>query len=228
MNQKGIESRGRLRGSFEIRYISKLKVNSTILKKFLSKKVNQYLKVSFSLMMITTDLKVVLLQRTTSFYFSKVIKDLKLNKINLLMLESLYTTELKKIKKLFFDFMDDDSITFGKDEKKVYIFPGGHSNKTETILATLLRELREELGMEINPERLRFNQSCVFNVLIHDMMVHEYFNNFIFPVKVDLTSTDIKLQFKDTKHTSNLTFIDVSTCTSLVDAFLKVQRFMLL
>jgi len=228
MNQKKAEyGLTRLKGSFETRYISQFKINSTILKNFLSKEVEWNCKVSFNLMLITTDLKVVLLQRTTSFYFSKVVKDLKLHRIDLLMLESLYACELLKIKKLFFDFMDDTPITLDKEEKKVYIFPGGHSSKKETILLTLLRELREEL-LDIDLKLLRFNQACIFNVLIYDIMVQEYFNNFVFPVKVGMTSDDIKSQFKDTKHTRNPTFVDVSTCTSLIDAFLTVQRFMLL
>jgi len=220
--------RVKLKGIFETRYVSQYKINSIILNNFFNQEVEQPHKFSFNLMLITTDLKVVLLKRTSSFYYSKVVRDLKSNKINFALLESLYASELNKIKKIFFDFMDDISIDENNKTKKVYIFPGGHSIKNETIILTLLRELHEELNIHINSKSLEFNQTNIFNVLIYDIMVKKFFNNFIFPVKVQMSSDVIKNNFKKTKHTSDPIFIDISHCTTLTEAFILVQKFMIL
>lgn len=213
-----------LKGAKEARYISKVKVDSTILSNFLNATPKRS-KPSFNLMMITLDHKVLLLQRSQSFHFSKVIKDLKINKINLDLLESLYSTEVEKIRRLFFDFFPP--LISKEKEPIIHIFPGGHSNHKETVCQTLLRELFEETTINIKVDDLRFNQVYIFKVFIYDLMVKKIFKNFVFPVKVNLSSCDICKNFKETKHTKQPTFIDIGG-QSLFDAFVKVQEFMLI
>jgi hypothetical protein len=212
-------------GIYERRYIHKIKIDTTILKEIFNS-YNYERKYSFNLMMITSDHKVLLLQRTQSFHFPKVVKDLKLNKINFNLLDSLYTSELEKIGQLFFNFMP----TFEHKNRSnfVHIFPGGHSNYNEKVILTLLREFEEETSIKIDITKLRFNQSFIFKVLIFDIAVKRTFKNFVFPVKVDMSSQEILQKFKETKHTRNPTFIDINTCNSLFDAFVQVQKFMLL
>lgn len=222
-------------GHTEKRYISTIKVNSDTLKNILNTappllRGESKHKISFNLMMMTTDNKVLLLERTQSFHFSKVIKDLKNCKINFRLLDTLYHSEIEKIRKLFFDFLPPLT-NFSNFEPKnsfVRIFPGGHSMRGESIVLTLLRELYEEIGYSFPIDELKFNQSCVFKVLIYDLIVKKTFNNFVFPVKVGVVSDCILQRFKETKHTQNPIFIDISKCTSLFDAFVKVQEYMLI
>lgn len=210
-------------GIYERRYIDKIKIDTNTLKKIFNSFNYEH---SFNLMMITRDHKVLLLQRTQSFHFPKVVNDLKLNKINFNLLDSLYTSELEKIKRLFFNFMP----TFNHKNRSnfVYIFPGGHSNYNEKVILTLLREFEEETSIKIDIAKLRFNQFFVFKVLIFDIIIKRTFKNFVFPVKVNMTSQDIIQKFKETKHTRNPTFVDINTCKSLLDAFVQVQKFMVL
>lgn len=215
-----------INGTSEKRHIAKVAVNPSVLKNIFNS-VCTCTASSFNLMIITTDTKVLLLERTQSFHFPKVVRDLKLNRISIDVLTSLYTSELEKIRQLFFDFLPP-LINYGVAEKIVYVFPGGHSIRNEPVSKTLIRELQEETSIDINIQDLRFNKSCMFNVLIYDCIIKMYFNNFIFPVKVNMSSEDIYFQFKETKHTRNPTFVDISQCKTLFDAFLQVQRFMIL
>ena len=219
----------KINGINEIRYISMYQVNSTILKSIFNSSELFSGKPSFSLMMITADHKVLLLQRDQSFHFNKVVKDLKINKINLTLIGSLYTSELEKLRQLFFDFIDaKDLKTQNNHKKPIHIFPGGQSSQNESVLLTLLRELREETTLNININDLYFNQSYIFNVLIYDLVVKKYFNNFIFPVKVNITSQDIIKKINGNKYVQNPIFIDIGQCSSLFTAFLQVQKFMLM
>jgi hypothetical protein len=245
------------KGTYEKRHISKVAVNSNVLKTIFNTKSRTPLlhhdglergfrhvasefktllgvskcddktDTSFNLMIITTDMKVLLLERTQSFHFPKVIRDLKSNRISMNILTSLYISELEKIRQLFFDFLPPH-INYGVTEKIIRVFPGGHSMCNEPISKTLIRELQEETSMNINIQDLRFNKSCIFNVLIYDCIIKKYFDNFIFPVKINMSSQDIQLQFKETRHTRNPTFVDIRHCKTLFDAFLQVQNFMIL
>jgi ADP-ribose pyrophosphatase YjhB (NUDIX family) len=213
-------------GKYEKRYITKCKVNPTILNTIFSSTCPA--NISFNMMMITNDHKVLLLERTESFHFPKVMKALKINKINLNLLALLYTSELEKLRLLFFDFIPP--LNQSKKNKLIHIFPGGHCHFkiAESIFFTLMRELKEETSLNINIKDLRFNQSYIFNVLIYDLMIKRTFNNFVFPVKVNMTSDDILQKFKETKHTRNPTFVDIHGCKNLLDAFIQVQHAMLL
>jgi 8-oxo-dGTP pyrophosphatase MutT (NUDIX family) len=133
---------------------------------------------------------------------------------------------METIRKLFFDFLPPPKQEHF--EEVVYIFPGGHSNKGEPVLLTLLREFQEETSLKINIKNLKFHQSCIFNVLIYDLMIRKQFNNYVFPVKINLSSKDISECFVPTKHTKNPTFVDVGNCETLFDIFMRVQNFMLL
>jgi hypothetical protein len=212
-------------GIYERRYIHKIKIDSTILREIFNM-TNYERKYSFNLMMITSDHKVLLLQRTQSFHFPKVVKDLKSNKINFDLIDSLYTSELEKIGHLFFNFMP--AFEHKNRSKFVHIFPGGQSNYNEKVLLTLLREFEEETSINIDITKLKFNQSFIFKVFIFDKVIKRTFKNFVFPVKVDMSSRDIMQNFKETKHTRNPTFIDINTSNSLFDTFVRVQNFMLL
>jgi ADP-ribose pyrophosphatase YjhB (NUDIX family) len=212
-------------GINEIRYISKIRVDSAILKT-----IFDYVcpRISFNLMMITNDHKIFLLQRSQSFHYPKVIRDLKLNKINLNLLKSLYTSEMETVRHLFFDFLPPPKQEEHLKEDVVYIFPGGHSNRGEPVLLTLLREFQEETSLKVDIQNLKFHQSCIFNVLIYDLLIQKQFNNYVFPVKIDLSSKEISDRFVPTKHTKNPTFVDISGCETLSDIFVRVQNFMLL
>jgi ADP-ribose pyrophosphatase YjhB (NUDIX family) len=213
-----------IHGTNEKRQIVKMEVNPDILNSLFDSVCT--CTTSFNLMITTTDTKVLLLERSQSFHFPKVVKDLKLNKININTLRSLYTSELERIRQLFFDFLPP--FNRNVDEKIVHVFPGGHSNRNEPISKTLLRELQEETSMNINIQDLCFNESCIFHVLIYDCIINRYFKNFIFPVKINMNSENMHLQFKETKHTRNPKFIDVSQCKTLFEAFMLVQRLMIL
>lgn len=219
-------------GVTEKRSISKIKVNPSIIKAVFNSVGRS--KISFNLMMMTTDQQVLLLERTQSYHFPKVVRDLKSNIVNFNLLRSLYTSELEKIKYTFFNFVSSLPLieaSFPLKErfntKAIHIFPGGHSSRQETIIWTLLRELREETCLNISVKDLKFNQSCIFSVLIHDLTIQKSFNNFVFPVKVNMNSQDIIQNFKETKHTRNPTFINIKGL-SLFEAFVVVQKFMLL
>lgn len=182
---------------------------------------------SFNLMIITTDSKVLLLERTQSFHFPRVVRDLRFNRINMDILTSLYTSEIEKIRQMFFDFLPP-LINYGVAGKVVRIFPGGHSIRNEPIRKTLMRELKEETALNVNAQDLCFDQARLFHVLIYDCIIQRYFNNFIFPAKINMNSKDIHMQFKETKHTRNPTFVDISRSKTLFDAFMQVQRLMIL
>lgn len=222
MNQKSTKI---FYGKNENRYITQFTINENTLKNILNTTTITSKKISFNLMLMTTDHKVLLLERTQSFHFPKVIKDLKIGSINFGMIESLYPVEMEKIRKIFFDFIPPQKV---QKTSTVFLFPGGHLKSKETIALTLFRELYEETGYAIDFKNIRFNQSCLFKVLIHDLLIKKTFNNFIFPVKVDISSNEIINKFKNTKHTRNPTFIDIQKCNSLFDAFIKVQEYMLL
>jgi len=271
-------------GATERRRIIKLKVDSSLLNAILTheprplahypvRRAQRRIGPSFNLMMITTDHKVLLLERSQSFHFRKVMKDLRINKINLNVLGSLYTPELKKLGETFFDFLPPPQLsnlrvartyTLGPggpkinlppsaegyiegrvNERTVYIFPGGHSSLNETVILTLIRELQEETSINITIQDLKFNTSYFFNVLIYDCMVERSFNNYVFPVKVNMSSQDLSRRFKETRHTRNPSFVDIGGYTlgssgpkinlppsaeeyDLFEAFMQVQRFMLL
>lgn len=322
-------------GIYEKREIIKLKTNSNMLCDIFHTICS--MSASFNLMMITTDNKVLLLERSNSFHFSKVVKDLKCNKINFNLFNSLYTSEIEKIRQIFFDFLplpskDDHKIICSegssvpsqlgrslsqdrdlwnfkfrvgalyqknnisnfkninhswrrhsqnaqnsRDSKrddakpaaraawsstakpsrdtpkacrsaslgefcseqsvlrlnkvrdnKIYIFPGGHCAYNESIINALLRELQEETCIKLNMQDLLFHQSCIFNVLIYDFIIKKLFDNFVFPVKINMSSLDIIQNFKETQHTRNPIFINISDCKNLFEAFVQIQKFMLL
>jgi ADP-ribose pyrophosphatase YjhB (NUDIX family) len=212
-------------GNEEKRHVSKIKVNPMIIQTIFNNIGNS--QISFNLMIMTTDDKVLLLERTQSHHFTKVIHDLKLNVINFKLWKSLYTSELENIFQMFFGFMPPRKIYSSFINNTVHIFPGGHPNKRETIISTLLRELREETCMNIPVKDLKFNQSSIFNVSIYDLIIRKSFTNFVFPVKINMSSKDILQNFKETKHTRNPTFVDITGHT-LFDAFILVQKFMVL
>jgi hypothetical protein len=204
-----------LTNSKENRQIVKFKVNSHFINKILKSRCLQP-NISFNLMVITSDFKVLLLQRANSFHLSKVVKDLKLNKIDYTLISTLQPKELEKIS-LMVPIVASSPI---------YIFPGGHNHKNEQIIYTLLREFMEETSINISLKDLRFNQSCFFTVLIKDLIIGKHFNNIIFPVKVNNTSFELTKKFKKTRHVNNLLFINILDCKNLYKAFLKVQQFM--
>lgn len=218
-------NRRTIEGICEIRYLSEFKVNSTILNTILNQ---TYSKISFNLMMITNDHKILLLHRTQSFHFPKVVQDLKLNKINLNLLASLYTSELEKITKM--ESLHHNQIqkyfpkSNGDYKPLIRIFPGGHSLKNEPVILTLTRELQEETHINASIKDLRFHQSCIFSVLIFDSVVQKYFKNFIFPIKVNMTSHTLKIKFQETKHVTSPTFIDIQAHQNLFDLFVQVQQ----
>ena len=222
-----------IKGVNESRRVVKMNVNSGTLRTIFNSVSNSVSRrgTSFSVMIITTDTKVLLLERSHSFHFRKVIRDLKLNSININVLTSLYTSELETIRRLFFEFLPPaPPYPSGRTgtQKTVHIFPGGHPMRNETINRTLLRELQEETSINFNIQDLWFNKSCIFNVLIYDCIIKKYFNNFVFPAKVNMSSKDIHSRFKESRHTRNPLFLDISRCKTLLDAFLQVQRFMVL
>ena len=207
-----------INGVREDRIISKIKIDPSVLKEIFNGVKNvKTPKISFNIMLITTDHKVLLLQRSQSFHYPKVKTDLKTNHLNLKLLESLYSSEMKHLK--LQEIEDKNNL--------IHIFPGGHSLVNETIISTLLRELQEETCLGLKLSDLKFNQSWLFNVLIHDLMIDKYFNNYIFPVKVEVTSHFISKNFKETRHTKNPTFVNIENC-DLDEAFTKVQNFMIL
>jgi 8-oxo-dGTP pyrophosphatase MutT (NUDIX family) len=216
-------------GTNEIRCITEVNLNTDFLKDILKTKNWKHKKISFNLMMITNDHKVFLLERSESFHYPKVKKDLKCNKIYFKYLNSLYTSEKEEIRELYFDFLSPEiAPSQTVPDNMVYIFPGGHSLYGETTVSTLIRELQEETSMNLYLGDLKFHPTCIFKVLIYDLLVSKTFNNLVFPVKVHMTSNELIKNFQATKHTRNPTFVDIKECKTLFDAVLKVQKFMLL
>jgi hypothetical protein len=216
-------------GSSEVRYISKIKLTPALLKEFFSYQNEAYLTTSFNIMLITTDSKVLLMQRNQSFHFPKVMEGLRQNNINPNLFDSLYKREVDQISKIFFSFLPSNNTLKSTIQNKiVHIFPGGHSLKKETIIETLLREFREETNIILNVDDLKFEQTCIFNVIIYDSLIKKYFNNFIFPAKVNMSSQEVSKNFKETNHTKNPTFININGYNTLYEAFLHVQNFILL
>lgn len=94
-NYSRVEKKILVVGIEENRYITKIKVNPSTIKTIFNNVGNA--NISFNLMMMTTDHRVLLLERTQSYHYPKVIKDLKSNIIDFSLLGSLYTSELEKI-----------------------------------------------------------------------------------------------------------------------------------
>jgi hypothetical protein len=208
----------KITGKTEERRIFKVEVDPNILRKIFYTIPSFG---SFNLMVMTTDRKVLLLQRTQSFHFPKVIKDLKSNKINSDLLKSLYTSELNKIKTLV---KIPDVV---ETSKLIFMFPGGQSKSDEIILLTLLREFEEETSININLKELKFNQSTIFKVSIFDFLIKKKFNNLVFPVKINMTSRVLAQKFKETKHVKNPIFFDIRG-KNLFEVFVEVQKHILL
>lgn len=137
--------------------------------------------------------------------------------------ELLYPTELQEL-----GIVTKTSFRCDRGLDPIYIFPGGHSNKNERVIYTLLRELYEETSIRFSLRDLKFCQVCFFEVIIDDLTIQKIFKNVVFPVKVDLSSQEIALQFKETKHTRNPTFIDIFYCRTLSEALIHIQKIMLL
>jgi ADP-ribose pyrophosphatase YjhB (NUDIX family) len=218
-----------LTGSSEVRYVSKIKLTPTLLKEFFNYQNEAYLSTSFNTMLITTDNKVLLMQRNQSFHFSKVMEGLHQNNVNSNLFDTLYKTEVDYISKIFFSFLPTDSTLKSTITNKIiHIFPGGHSFKKETIIETLLREFHEETNINLSVDNLKFEQTYIFNVIIYDSLIKKHFNNFIFPAKVNMSSQEVSKNFKETNHTKNPTFININGYNTLYEAFLHVQNFILL
>jgi hypothetical protein len=213
-----------LDGTFETRFIRRVVIDRDILHCTLGSKT-----ISLNLMVITTDRKVLLLQRSQSFHCKLVHRNLSVNdiRVGLLqkILQSLYPSELYEVHKTFFNFLDPPPISIG-ESRNIHIFPGGHSMRGEMAITTLLREFREETSIHIKPENLRFNKSYVFNVLIYDKIIEQWFDNLVFPALINMSSEEIMQKFKTTKHTRCPTFLNTDLNT--IASFVNIQRFMLL
>jgi ADP-ribose pyrophosphatase YjhB (NUDIX family) len=183
---------------------------------------------SFSVMMITSDSKVLLLERTNSFYYDMVKKleqphgqiQSKAVVIDCKLLDGLYQSEL-------------DSLSSNVGERRrgcrpIFIMPGGHARRNETVIEALLREINEETSIAFTLQDLRFCHSYVFELIIHDCVLKKTFNNLVFPVKIGLSSADITRMFKSTVHTDNPTFVDIVQPKGLVQMFIETQSFMLI
>lgn len=218
-------------GSLEIRHISKVKLNPSLLEKFLKYQNTDYLETSFNIMLITSDSKVLLMQRSQSFHFPKVMEELYYNKINTKLLDTLYQSEADHVGKVFFSYLQQPKVNISstfESKKIVHIFPGGHSLKNETIIKTLLREFQEETSIKVNVKDLRFEKTLVFNVLIYDSLIKKSFNNFVFPIRTSMNSQEVSVKFKETIHAKNPIFININGYNNLYDAFVKIQNFILL
>ncbi|AHL67573.1 hypothetical protein DH26_gp080 [Chloriridovirus anopheles1] len=208
-----------LASSKEKRYIRKIKTTPECLKKFLFTPTKSA-SLSLGMMLITSDCKAVLLKRTASFLYPLVKKNSLL--LNDWIVDALYPSEISELA---------SKTPFPKSAKglsPIYIFPGGHSNKNEFAIHTLLRELKEETSINFYLNQLKFHQTYFFEVVILDLMIMRRFRNLVFPVKVDLTSREIARNFKETKHTRDPLFVDIFYCQDLVQALLTVQNIMLL
>lgn len=221
-------------GTSEHRQIAQIAMDSGILHRVLSVIPGCRRNTSFSLMLITTDIQVLLLERSQSFHFPKALQSCRnLNKVpeNLGdILASLYSSELKQLRSFLAadnewanSFLESDY-----PEKRVRIFPGGHCIRDESVIDALIRELREETSISVQIEDILFNKLYIFNVLIYDRIIHQCFDNFVFPAKIQMTSSQLANKFKETKHTRNASFVDVSNCKTMLDAFIHVQNFMIL
>jgi ADP-ribose pyrophosphatase YjhB (NUDIX family) len=201
-----------LDGTFETRFIRRLSIDNHKLQDILHKPTSAPTErsMSLNLMVITTDEKILLLQRSQSFHYKLVHRNLAVNDIRIGLLESLYPSELCEVYKKFFNFLNlPPEFRFG-GSRNIHIFPGGHSTRSETVITTLLREFQEETSIRIKHENLRFNKSCVFKVTIYDKIVSRWFDNLVFPALINMSSVDIMNQFKTTKHTRCPTFLNVN------------------
>ena len=203
-------------GITEQRFISKIPVTSQKLHNMLCSKGRRApelpkCKISFNLMLITSDEKILILERTQSFHYLKFrkSKDEKL-------LPSLYPEEVRSLG------ITPNSCPL----KNIYIFPGGHSKVNETVLLTLLREFQEETSININANELKFNQTCFFNVNIYDFLIQKNFINLIFPTRINMSSCELAKKFKTTRHTRNPRFINMSSKNVFLN-FLLIQSLMI-
>jgi ADP-ribose pyrophosphatase YjhB (NUDIX family) len=207
-----------LDGTFETRFIRRLAIDNHKLQDILKKPTSNApteRSMSLNLMVITTDEKILLLQRSQSFHYKLVHRNLAVNDIRIGLLESLYPSELCEVYKKFFNFLNlPPEFRFG-GSRNIHIFPGGHSTRSETVITTLLREFHEETSIRIKHENLRFNKSCVFKVTIYDKIVSRWFDNLVFPALINMSSVDIMNQFKTTKHTRCPTFLNVNCLSPL-------------
>jgi hypothetical protein len=182
--------------------------------------------ISFNAMVITLDAKVLLLQRTNSFHFSRVKRLVCTHSpINSKWLNSLYPSEIAELP---VETRHTRALQ-GAGSAPIHVFPGGHSEKNEIVIKALLREMFEETSIRFSENELRFCSSFFFRVEIYDPLINKTFQNIIFPVKVALTSTDIVNKFTETSFTKNPMFLDHAHHTqTLFDWFTLIQHFMLL
>lgn len=203
----------------ERRVLQKIRTSLERLNRFMSSVADP--SISFNAMVITLDGKVLLLQRTNSFHFSRVKRIVCAhNPINSKWLNSLYPSEIAEL---------PTGTTRSAGSAPIHVFPGGHSKKNEIVIKALLREMFEETSIRFSELELRFCSSFLFRVEIYDPLINKTFENIIFPVKVSLTSTDIANRFTETSDTKNPMFLDYSHRTqTLFDWFTIIQHFMLL
>jgi hypothetical protein len=221
-----------IQGKFEKRHVSEIKINSTIISDIFNSVDKSTWKFSFSLMMITQDLKVLLLQRANSFHYFKVMSDLKFNgSLNLRLAQTLYSSELDALRVQFVDQVARYADELPRDNSMVNVLPGGMSSPDEPVYYTLAREFLEETSMKLELSKIKFNRRRIFKVAIYDFTVKKHFDNLVFPVKIDMTSQNLVKYVRDTKETRNPFFVDIDYVdedveSSLFNAFVKIQKTM--
>ncbi|ABF82110.1 hypothetical protein MIV080R [Invertebrate iridescent virus 3] len=219
-----------LKRSMEQRDIVEFRIDATILRQIFH---HGFPDLSFNLMVITTDRKVFLLERTESFHYPRVVERIKRGQECTKLVETLYQAERDAVRRLTAEADIVPLAAVKQDDDRpesIYIFPGGHCNGNEPVLSTLLREFREETTIPLKTTELRFHATKVYGIWIHDFAVGKTFKNFVFPVKINLSSAAIRDRFRETRHTRNPTFVDIgkSHRQSLLDLVIKVQKIMIL
>lgn len=213
-------------GKFEKRSISEIEITAAVLRDIFNSVDKTRRKPSYSVMLITEDHKVLTLKRVNSFHYSKVACDLTLHRsLDLRLARTLYNTEVVKLRDTIAESEYSDLIERTRPNV-VRIFPGGQSRSKETIFFTLMREFAEETALKLDASKLLFNAKRVFKMLIYDFTVEKHFENYVFPIRIKMTSEDLVREIRNTKDASDPVFIDAKSEKGLFDVFAKTQRFM--
>lgn len=220
-------------GKFEKRNLSEVEVTSTIIIDIFNSVDKNPHKYSYNVMLITEDRKVLTLRRVNSFHYHKIVLDLKRNRtLNLKTVRTLYETEILRLERLLRGAMNDDDyseLLTDSRSNTVRIFPGGHASSKETVFRTLMREFGEETSYDLTTigDKLLFNGKRIFKLLIYDYTVKKHFENYVFPIRVQLTCDQLSRHISPTRETEDPSFLDIGSAATLFDAFVQTQRFMI-
>ncbi len=198
-------------------------------------KFNTRVRISYSLLLRTTDGKYVLGYRKTSFAYESLCKD----SFEITSMESLF----RRVANMYRSFSESERYKFRQDlygpitiptnsyisiidllkllrfrpprpslfdeaHTNEFILPGGQMNKRDkNILDTSIRETREELSISENVNIIIHDDKCMY-LNIFDCLISKFFHNIVFYADIELSSVELKKTFKPNHEINSIMFVN--------------------